>query len=95
MHAGKLVIAISACILAEIVKKSLKIEASLFTILHILSLTFFERVLMGQLLKNMELPMNSTENDNQLNLFLNLRTILTSFMIIINRLYVYPKERHC
>ena len=50
-------------------EKRLKIEASLYTILQILSLTLFEKILLDQLLKNMELQMNSSENDNQLNLF--------------------------
>ena len=62
-------IAISVYVLVAIVKKRLKIEASLYTILQILSLTLFEKTLLDQLLKNMELQMNSTENDNQLNLF--------------------------
>ena len=62
-------IAISVYVLVAIVKKRLKIEASLYTILQILSLTLFEKTPLDQLLKNMELQMNSTENDNQLNLF--------------------------
>ena len=39
------------------------------TILQILSLTLFEKKPLDQLLKNMELQMDSTQNDNQLNLF--------------------------
>ena len=62
-------IAISVYVLVAIVKKRLKIEASLYTILQILSLTLFEKIPLDQLLKNMELQMNSTENFNQLNLF--------------------------
>ena len=62
-------IAISVYVLVAIVKKRLRIEASLYTILQILSLTLFEKTPLDQLLKNMELQMNSTENDNQLNLF--------------------------
>ena len=62
-------IAITVYILVTIVKKRFKIEASLYTILQILSLTLFEKTQLDQLLKNMELQMNSTENDNQLNLF--------------------------
>lgn len=62
-------IAISVYVLVAIVKKRLRIEASLYTILQILSLTLFEKTQLDQLLKNMELQMNSTENDNQLNLF--------------------------
>lgn len=62
-------IAISVYVLVAIVKKRLKIEASLYTILQILSLALFEKTPLDQLLKNMELQMNSTENDKQLNLF--------------------------
>ena len=62
-------IAISVYVLVAIVKKSLKLEASLYTILQILSLTLFEKTPLDQLLKNMGLQINSPENDNQLNLF--------------------------
>jgi len=62
-------IAISVYVLVAIVKKRLRIEVSLYTILQILSLTLFEKTPLDQLLKNMELQMSSTENDNQLNLF--------------------------
>ena len=62
-------IAISIYVLVAIVKKRLKIESSLYTILQILSLTLFEKTPLDQLLNNMELQMYSTENDNQLNLF--------------------------
>ena len=62
-------ISITVYVLAAIVKKRLKIEASLYTILQILSLTLFEKTTLDQLLKNMELQMNTPENDNQLNLF--------------------------
>ena len=62
-------IAISVYVLVAIVRKRLKIEASLYTILQILSLTLFEKTPLDQLLKNMELQMDSTQNDNQLNLF--------------------------
>jgi len=62
-------IAISVYVLAAIVKKRLKIEASLYTILQTLSLTLFEKIPLDQLLKNMEPQMHTPENDNQLNLF--------------------------
>jgi hypothetical protein len=62
-------IAISVYVLVAIVKKKLKIEASLYTMLQILSLTLFEKTPLDQLLKNMELQMQETENSNQLNLF--------------------------
>jgi len=62
-------IAITVYVLVAIVKKRLKIEASLYTILQILSLILFEKIPLNQLLKNTELQMNMPENDNQLNLF--------------------------
>jgi hypothetical protein len=62
-------IAITDYVLVAIVKKRLKIEASLYTILQILSLTLFEKTPLDQLLKNSELQMSPPENDNQLNLF--------------------------
>jgi hypothetical protein len=62
-------IAITVYVLVAIVKKRLKIEASLYTILQILSLTLFEKTPIDQLLKNSELQMSPPENDNQLNLF--------------------------
>jgi hypothetical protein len=62
-------IAISIYVLVAIVKKRLKIESSLYTILQILSLTLFEKTPLDQLLNNMELQMQEPENYNQLNLF--------------------------
>jgi IS4 transposase len=62
-------IAITVYVLVAIVKKRLKIEASLYTILQILSLTLFEKTPLDQLLKNSDLQLSPTENDNQLNLF--------------------------
>ena len=62
-------IAITVYVLVAIVKKRLKIEASLYTILQILSLTLFEKTSLNQLLKNPKLQANTPENDNQLNLF--------------------------
>ena len=62
-------IAITVYVLVAIVKKRLKIESSLYTILQILSLTLFEKTPLDQLLKNSELLMSPPENDNQLNLF--------------------------
>ena len=62
-------IAISIYVVVAIVKKRLKIESSLYTILQILSLTLFEKIPLDQLLNNMELQMQEPENYNQLNLF--------------------------
>ncbi len=62
-------IAIAVYVLVAIVKKRLNTEASLYTILQILSLTLFEKTPLEQLLKNMDLQMNTSQDDNQLNLF--------------------------
>jgi hypothetical protein len=62
-------IAISIYVLVAIVKKRLKTEASLYTILQILSLTLFEKTPLDQLVTNMETQMSEPKNDNQLNLF--------------------------
>lgn len=62
-------IAITVYVLVAIVKKRLNTEASLYTILQILSLTLFEKTPLDQLLRNREMQMPTQENDNQLNLF--------------------------
>jgi hypothetical protein len=62
-------IAISVYVLVAIVKKRLKTEASLYTILQILSLTLFEKIPLDQLLTNIEMQTTEPENNNQLNLF--------------------------
>jgi hypothetical protein len=62
-------IAISVYVLVAIVKKRLKTEASLYTILQILSLTLFDKTPLDQLLKNSEMQMTIQQNNNQLNLF--------------------------
>lgn len=63
-------ISISVYVLVAIVKKRLKTEASLYTILQILSLTLFEKTPLDQLLTIIEMQMTESKNDdNQLNLF--------------------------
>ena len=62
-------IAITVYVLVAIVKKRLNTEASLYTILQILSLTLFEKTTLDQLLKNTEMQMTTQQNNNQLNLF--------------------------
>ncbi|RFC38125.1 MAG: hypothetical protein DID89_2727548481 [Candidatus Nitrotoga sp. CP45] len=62
-------IAVSVYVLVAIVKKRLKTEASLYTILQILSLTLFDKIPFDQLLKNSEIQMTIQQNNNQLNLF--------------------------
>jgi IS4 transposase len=62
-------IAISVYVLVAIVKKRLKTEASLYTILQILSLTLLEKTSLVQLVTNIEMQTHPMQNDNQLNLF--------------------------
>jgi len=62
-------IAITVYVLAAIVKKRLNSEASLYTILQILSLTLFEKTPLDQLLKNMEPRMDMQQDNNRPNLF--------------------------
>ena len=62
-------IAISTYVLVAIVKKRLKSDASLYTILQILSLTLFEKTPLVQLLANPRLSQEELKIPNQLNLF--------------------------
>ena len=62
-------IAITIYVLVAIVKKRLNTNASLYTILQILSLTLFEKTPLDQLLKNTETQMQNYQDSNQLNLF--------------------------
>lgn len=62
-------IAVTVYLLVAIMKKRLKIEASLYTILQILSVTSFERVQLNQLLADANYTTTATESDNQLFLF--------------------------
>jgi IS4 transposase len=62
-------IAITVYVLVAIVKKRLKTEATLYTLLQILSLTLFEKTPLDQLLKNTEPQMDIQPNNNQMNLF--------------------------
>jgi len=62
-------IAISAYVLVAIVKKRLKSEASLYTILQILSLTLFEKTPLIQMLTEIPLASEQLDASKQLNLF--------------------------
>jgi hypothetical protein len=62
-------IAISAYVLVAIIKKRLKSEASLYTILQILSLTLFDKTPLIQLLTETPLASEDLAMANQLNLF--------------------------
>ena len=62
-------IAVSVYVLIAIVKKRLAINASLYTILQVLSLTVFEKTPLLQLLTNPETTTPIHPHANQLNLF--------------------------
>jgi hypothetical protein len=62
-------IAITVYVLVAIVKKRLNTDASLYTMLQILSLTLFEKTPLDQLVKNMGPQIEMQHNDNQMNLF--------------------------
>lgn len=62
-------IAVTVYLLVAIMKKRLQIEASLYTILQVLSVTSFERVDINQLLGKSHYKTESSKNDNQLFLF--------------------------
>lgn len=62
-------IAIAVYVLVAIVKKQLKSDASLYTILQILSLTLFEKTPLNQLIKKSENIEDEDGMTNQLNLF--------------------------
>ena len=62
-------IAIAVYVLVAIIKKRLTIDASLHSILQILSLTLFEKTSLHQLLADIEQETGPMTNSNQLNLF--------------------------
>jgi len=64
-------IAISVYVLVAIIRKRLEIEADLYTILQILSLTLFEKTLLLQLLTGSKSIDEDIDMPNQLNLFDN------------------------
>jgi len=62
-------IAISVYVLVAIVKKELKLDQSLYTILQILSVTLFEKMPILQVLSKNDYANLTPVPDNQLNLF--------------------------
>jgi IS4 transposase len=62
-------IAVSVYILVAIVKKRLNLGASLYTLLQILSVTLFEKMLIHQAVTGTEYRPNHHAQCNQLNLF--------------------------
>jgi len=62
-------IAVSVYVLVAIVKKRLKLDVELYTILQILSLTLFEKVPINELLTDFNCKITISEDPNQLMLF--------------------------
>ena len=62
-------IAISVYVLVAIVKKRLNLEASLYTLLQIFSLTLFEKMPIQQAFAGSDYISNDAISSNQLNLF--------------------------
>ena len=62
-------IAISVYVLVAIVKKTLNLDQSLYTILQVLSLTLFEKEPIYQVLSNVSYTNQTNQLSNQLNLF--------------------------
>ena len=62
-------IAVSVYVLVAIIKKRLHLEASLYTILQIFSVTLFEKTPLLQVLTDFSNDDSDHESDNQLNLF--------------------------
>ena len=62
-------IAVSIYVLVAIIKKRLKIDASLYTILQILSVTIFEKMPLSQVLTEMSYKTDAINNCKQLKLF--------------------------
>ena len=62
-------IAVTTYVLVAILKKRLGIDASLYTLLQVLSLTLFERIPINQLLSNSPYNCRDWQEDNQLTLF--------------------------
>jgi len=62
-------IAVSVYVLVAIVKKRLGLDASLYTLLQILSVTLFEKMPMQQALSANQTTCDNRSTDNQLNLF--------------------------
>ena len=62
-------IAVSVYVLVAIIKKRLNIQASLYTMLQILSVTAFDRMPLIQLLAETDCSLSQNDINNQLNLF--------------------------
>jgi transposase len=62
-------IAVSVYVLVAIIKKHLNLDASLYTLLQILSVTLFEKMPIQQALQGIGGQSENTDSSNQLNLF--------------------------
>lgn len=60
---------VATYVLIAIVKKELQIDASLYTLLQILSVSIFEKTQLQQAFAGMDNISEQTDLDNQLNLF--------------------------
>ena len=61
--------AVSTYVLIAIVKKELQLNASLYTLLQILSVSVFEKTEVSRALQLDSNPIDNVDNANQLNLF--------------------------
>jgi len=61
--------AVSTYVLIAIVKKELQLNASLYTLLQILSVSIFEKTEVSSALQHDRNSIDNDDNDNQLNLF--------------------------
>ena len=62
-------IAVSVYVLVAIIKKRLSLDASLYTLLQILSVTLFEKMPIQQALQGIGYSPDNADTCNQLNLF--------------------------
>ena len=62
-------IAVSVYVLIAIVKRRLRLDASLYTLLQVLSVTIFEKMPIQTALSSEDTRSDSTASANQLNLF--------------------------
>ena len=62
-------IAVSVCVLMAIVRKRLKLEAPLYTLLQVFSVTVFEKVEIQTAFTRAAYSSEDAQDDNQLNLF--------------------------
>ncbi|MFA5028055.1 MAG: IS4 family transposase, partial [Candidatus Methylomirabilota bacterium] len=60
---------IAVYVLVALVKKRLHVEASLYTMLQVLSLSLFEKIPLGQVFSGLTPSMLEPDAGNQLNLF--------------------------